>query len=658
MQAPKFSPEEQARINALIRDIAAKRAGISTELPPAIKLIQSLKDKPIIMNKKVLPPIPLIQSYATPATPDMAVLMAYFNPTNSVRMLQNFLQVRHYLQQANIPLYTGEVAFDESPFLLQDAVVQLRTTSYMFYKENLIKLVEARVPATFTKLCILDADIMFEQPGWYDVVSQALDKVQICQPFTKTTFLEINFTEGQSQGSCFDTTEGHSGHVWAFQRAWYQSANISDQTVVGGSDLLFVDRLKPREKPSRIVSFYKDILALSPLPSAEVTTCPLSIVHLYHGSPTNRDTDYSSLALMVALRRLSCKTLDTVMSRRADGLLEWSPETRPILNTVLQKYFARRNDDEAGTNNQLKFFPISYATPATQDMAVLIVFFNPNPYHRLVQNVLTVKHLMESAGIPYFIAEMAFDDKPFLFNKAANIFQFRSDSYMFYKENLITSAEPLIPPQFTKLCLMDADILFDTPNWYSTISNTLNRVVVTQPFKRAYWLEPNYTINRFRTNSIDTPSSQMVDYEKEHVGFLWAFDRTWFKACKFIDITVISSNGDSMLHDSIKPPRKSFCYKFYTEEFGVSMNIDKLSYDSCNLSIYHLNHGSLNHRQYKSILDLVQEKLKAMNVSKAIDIIVRRPDNIIEWNPKYKEKMNRMLRTYFMDRREDEIEPS
>ena len=110
----------------------------------------------------------------------------------------------------------------------------------------------------------------------------------------------------------------------------------------------------------RIVSFYKEALTLGPIPAATLGTCPLSILHLYHGNPANRDTDYATIALMVAFRRLSCKTLDAVLSRRADGLLEWAPEVRLALNTVMKKYFTRRNDDEAGTNNQHKFFPVPY----------------------------------------------------------------------------------------------------------------------------------------------------------------------------------------------------------------------------------------------------------------------------------------------------------
>jgi hypothetical protein len=288
-------------------------------------------------------------------------------------------------------------------------------------------------------------------------------------------------------------------------------------------------------------------------------------------------------------------------------------------------------------------------------MAVLIVFFNPNPYTRIVQNVLTVKQFMDAAKIPYYIAEMAFEDRPFLFNKEPHILQFRSDSYMFYKENLITSAEPLIPAQFTKLCLMDADIMFDTPNWYSVVSNTLNRVVVSQPFKRAVWLNPNYTVESVRTNCIDAPSTSIINYREEHTGFVWAFDRAWFKTCRFIDVSVVSSSGDSLLHDMIKAPRKSACTPFYEKYFDIKLTTDKLTYDSCSLSVYHLNHGFIHNRQYRSMVELVEEKLKEMKVASAASLIVRRADNILEWDPAYRSQMNKMMQTYFDKRREDEV---
>ena len=616
-----FSIAEQARINELFRDIAAKRivTGTFAEIPPAIKLIQSLKDKSIPVNKKEIRYISLIQSYETPTNPDMAVLMTYFNPANSVRILQNFLQVRHYLQQANIPLYTGEVAFDESPFLLNDAAIQLRTSSYMFYKENLIKLVEARVPSTFTKLCILDADIMFEQADWYDVVSHTLDKVQVCQPFTKTTFLNINFTESHSKGSCLESSDGHAGHAWAFQRAWYQAANLMDQTVIGGSDLLFTELLNLNETKTRIIDFYKESLSLSPVPSATTASCPLSIVHLYHGESKNRTTDAAAITLQIVFRRESRKILADVLERRADGLLEWAPDVKQQCNAALHKYFVSRADDEVDTILFKKMYPVSYEVPTRKDMAIIIPFFTINQSIRQIQNIITMTHFLEIAKIPYFIAEMAFNANPFLFHKENNIFHFRSESYMFYTENLVRNVEPCIPSEFTKVCIMEPDILFGEPDWYSTISTTLDRVVVTQPFKRASLLALNYTTVCEKNNCLDNPSHIPTDYVHETAGMVWAFNRNWFQQ-------QYRFSNEAMTE----------WYTFYVNKCQLDMTRE--SYDSCELSIYQLNSGMVN----KPLIN----RIKTNTVT---DTFFSRNDNILEWSPSHKYKMNRMLRNYSID---------
>lgn len=616
-----FTQEEYAKINMYAETLLRQRSIVKD----IVRTIPT--GKPLVLPR-----------YAAPTRTDMAVIIVYFNPNFSVRLMQNFLLVRHTLLQVGIPLFTGELAFDETPFILADATVQTRTTSYMFYKENLVKAVEAKIPATYTKLCVLDADILFEQHDWYDTVSATLDTAEVCKPFTSTTYMGINFREEA-------TVEG-GHHAIAYQRGWA----FTDQTVIGSGNLLLESQL-----PSRIVSFYKDALALPELPP--LATCPLTVYHLYHGTPKNRDPDGPTVALQVAFHRLGVSKLNEVLDRRDDRILEWKKDAKQLLNTVMQKYFVGRKDDEAGTNNNIKFYPTPYTTPLTQDMAVLIVFFNPTPYNRIIQNVLTVKQFMDAAKIPYFIAELAFEDRPFLFNKEPHIFQYRSDSYMFYKENLITSTEPLLPPQYTKLCLMDADIMFDNPNWYSAISNTLNRVKVTQPFKRACWMEPNYTINRERTNCLDIPDGTHVDFTKEHTGFIWAFDREWFKKCKFVDITGTSSSGDALLYNFIKNQHKDTMdyYKFYMSFYNPKMNVTGLTYESCNLTIYHFNHGSLTNRQYASMIHRIKEKLRLLQVKNGMDIFIRREDNILEWAPKYKDALNEMYRTYFKERQEDKI---
>jgi hypothetical protein len=484
-----------------IKYIRHKLTRNEVSLTPALDLINKLNGKSI----SVLPKNHYtLTYYTTPTKTDMAVILTYCNPANSVRILQNFLQVQHFLQKAHIPVYVGEVAFGTDAFLLKEAAVQLRTSSYMFYKENLNKLVEQQIPAIYTKLCMMDANILFEQTDWYDTVQQKLDEVQVCQPFTSKTWLDIHFVKESSSDD----------HVWAFQRAWYTTANLTDRTVVGASDFLFAE---PTESTTRVHSFYKEALSLT-LPTKTYGVCPLSIVHLFHGDPKNRTSDTAVITLQVALRR-ACKTLDEVLERRADGLLEWVPDVRQVFNTAFHKYFVNCNNDEVGTILFDKFTPTQYAS-SESDMAIIIPFSNTKQSIRSVQNILTVKHFMESAGLPVFIAETA---SPFLFNKEPNIFQDSS------KDDLISTVEACIPPEYTKLCIMEPDILFGESTWYPTVSKTLDRVDITQPFNRALLLALNYTSEYEKTNCIDKPRCIPVDSFHETTGMVWAFNRTWFQ---------------------------------------------------------------------------------------------------------------------------------
>ena len=295
----------------------------------------------------------------------------------------------------------------------------------------------------------------------------------------------------------------------------------------------------------------------------------------------------------------------------------------------------------------------SYNEPIITDMAVLLVYFNPCNYNRIIQNALTVKHLFDSANIPYFITEIQFNENKFFFIPADNIFQYRSNSYMFYKENLITTMEKRIPEKFTKICIIDFDIFFDNSNWYSIISEKLNSVSVTQPFMRLYYLNLDYTILNVKTNSLDNKTTNPIDYALEHSGFIWAFDRTWLNNYN-LDDKYLTAMGDSILANNItKRSYYGLGEKLYYKYSSNKPNLEKINYDSCNLNIYHLNHGSINNRQYSSINQIFYNVFIKFKINCIDDVYTRREDNILEWSPKYITVLNDIMLKYFNDRLDD-----
>jgi hypothetical protein len=59
-------------------------------------------------------------------------------------------------------------------------------------------------------------------------------------------------------------------------------------------------------------------------------------------------------------------------------------------------------------------------------------------------------------------------------------------------------------------------------------------------------------------------------------------------------------------------------------------------------------------RGYSITVDIVKKMLAKHKIG-LVDLMVRRDDNILEWNPKYKAEMNAIMTTYFNSREDDGI---
>lgn len=81
--------------------------------------------------------------YETPTVTDMLVIVPFFNPCNSVRILQNMLLVKSKLEQSNIPFIIIHCLFPNSLPLgtENDHYMIVRSNSYAFIKENLANIV-------------------------------------------------------------------------------------------------------------------------------------------------------------------------------------------------------------------------------------------------------------------------------------------------------------------------------------------------------------------------------------------------------------------------------------------------------------------------------------------------------------------------------------
>jgi hypothetical protein len=294
----------------------------------------------------VVPDMYTIQ-YTRPKNTDMAVCLVFFNPSNSKRMLMNYFYMLEKLKLAQYPVFTLELTFQDRSFEIKDAI-HLKTDSYLFHKERLCRLLETKIPSRFTKLCFLDADVLFENANWYNETSKLLDTYEIVQPFARASWLDLTYKTSIQERlsvvfmdrSVRFNSNYHPGFAWAFQRKWYNRIGFYDYGISGSGDTMSAAAWLGVEFPpgylkrAYIESFEEYKKKITTLPKMTATSGTL--FHLWHGNRTNRK--------YVARHECMNDVADvkSVLALNPHGAFELTDRK---LSAELKRYFDERQDD-------------------------------------------------------------------------------------------------------------------------------------------------------------------------------------------------------------------------------------------------------------------------------------------------------------------------
>ena len=181
-----------------------------------------------------------------------------------------------------------------------------------------------------------------------------------------------------------------------------------------------------------------------------------------------------------------------------------------------------------------------YAKPWRSDMAVCFVYFNSMKSKRLLMNYLYTIEKLKLASIKYYTLELYFD-KP----EISDAIHLKGTSIMFHKEQLCHVLEQYVSKWYTKLLFLDADIIFESPDWYTQVSILLDDHEIVQPFEFCIWLDLTYKLEELTRESIVKQKHFAYYNTTYHPGFGWAFQRAWFKQYGFFRHAVTGS-GDTL----------------------------------------------------------------------------------------------------------------
>jgi hypothetical protein len=262
---------------------------------------------------------------------------------------------------------------------------------------------------------------------------------------------------------------------------------------------------------------------------------------------------------------------------------------------------------------------------------------------------------LEKAEIPFYIGEIAFNEEQFYFNKKDNIFQFRTNDYMFYKENLINIIEKKISNEYTKICIMDCDIMFTDSLWYDKVSQSLEENDIIQPFETAIYLNCEFKKLHIVKSSLYFFKNKFS--EIGHPGFIWCFKREVLKKINLPEFCIIGS-GDAILTycltgKTYKLTNQYDYLKSMMDKYIININNNEFKLNYLNLEICHLFHGNLSNRQYASRHLLIKNLLKSYNLTEIEEVIEHNEFGLFKWKENFKEAFNNLMLNYFKERNDD-----
>lgn len=286
----------------------------------------------------------------------MAICLVIFNPTNSKRILMNYHYVVNEFKLQGLPVFSLELVYKGRSPQIADAF-HVYAKSYMFHKENLCRILEKKIPESYTKLAFLDADILFRDKEWYSKVSELLNEYDVVHPYEAVHNIDLTFTKilkvretvlkfKPIDNLYVDCIQGSPGFGWCMRREWYNKVGFFDDNPIGGGDAFSVAKwlnvhyyhYKTKKGLNSLTC--KQYEKYRTLESPKITYLKKSIIlHLYHGQLINRG--YVSRNLLFEGNSQSFEEITYI---NEDGVIEWKEPD--AWNPKLLTYFLGRCDDD------------------------------------------------------------------------------------------------------------------------------------------------------------------------------------------------------------------------------------------------------------------------------------------------------------------------
>lgn len=290
---------------------------------------------------------------------DLAVIACHFNPCGYTAPRVNLFRFVRHIQRDGLPLFGVEAYWKG-----QDPVtsglpgwtqILVAESGKVFQKEALLNAAARLVPAQYTKLVAVDADLTFADPGWAAAASKALDTHVVIQPFATAVFeAEDGREERRVPASAAvvsaDPKAGHPGFaVGAVREFWDVHGGFYAYSPIGAGDVLSMAAFKGATVSDNHagsmggtwearLNFQAWQEGVSFWTEGRIGHIPGELWHSYHGSLADR----SYVSRNQCIAGLNPSEHLEIMP---EGWLSWSRNAPAEMMAAVARYFSNRKED-------------------------------------------------------------------------------------------------------------------------------------------------------------------------------------------------------------------------------------------------------------------------------------------------------------------------
>lgn len=198
-----------------------------------------------------------------------------------------------------------------------------------------------------------------------------------------------------------------------------------------------------------------------------------------------------------------------------------------------------------------------YAARNTQ-LAVLCCLFQGQQNPLIMANYWRFAAEIRTLGLPLYTIECVNPGESFLVPRDGTVMRCVAQTLGWHKERLLNMLARRVPPRFTKLAWLDADVIIRTRSWAYETEQLLDSHHVVQPFSAARWLDrfgrtvpevpgPDARCCDGSVAHIAKHGASLSVFDDTHPGFAWAMRRdTWLRLGGLCD-RVLTMGADAVM---------------------------------------------------------------------------------------------------------------